>query len=290
MNIQEISFKGEWEISKSDITIHQKLGEGSFGTVMKGVWRGTTVALKIINGPSVNLSEFTMEMEILSKIHHPNILQFLGACTIDNPYMIVMEYMSNDSLQSKIRWMSECRKIEVMKDISRGLAYLHNRKPECIIHRDLKPSNILLTNSYRAKIADFGISCVRPRSNESYNMTGETGTYRYMAPEVLTYKPYSAKVDIWSFGMIIYFMFCGEPFAGYSINQILNLNLKSNEILMSPNTPTTVEYIFRNSTKYNPDERWDSLILVQHCNLVNCEEVSKSNNSCCLNFRKFLKR
>ena len=96
------------------------------------------------------------------------------------------------------------RVIEIGTDISRGLAYLHNRTPECVIHRDLKPQNVLLTKSGRAKIADFGISCFQKDPVSVYKMTGETGTYRYMAPEVIKNEQYNSSVDVFSFSMILY--------------------------------------------------------------------------------------
>ena len=156
--IRNLSEQGEWEIFHSELDIRQVLGEGSFGIVRYATWRGTEVALKVINDKTIDTDEFNVEMMILSKLHHPNILQFLGSCTTKVPYIIVMEYMINDSLENNINKLDYGKKISIIKDISKGLAYLHNRKPHCIIHRDLKPSNILLTSSYRAKIADFGIS------------------------------------------------------------------------------------------------------------------------------------
>lgn len=268
MNIQEISFNGEWEIPRTELVIRKSLGHGSFGQVSKGTWRGTDVALKIISEPDINLNEFKTEMEIMAKIHHPNILQLLGACTLDNPYMIVMEYMINDSLESSNSSLTTNQRIDVMKDISRGLAYLHNRKPDCIIHRDLKPSNILLSASMKAKIADFGISSLKPVCTENYEMTGETGTYKYMAPEVLTHKEYSAKVDIWSFGIIMYYMFCGEPFKGRNVQQLISLIVKEIHDLDTKHMPPSVRYVFENTTRFNPDKRWDSLVLVNNCNML----------------------
>lgn len=282
MNIHEISMYGEWEIMRTELVIREPLGHGSFGQVSKGTWRGTDVALKIINEPDINIVEFKTEMEIMGKIHHPNILQLLGACTLDNPYMIVMEYMIKDSLESANDNMSTNQKIDVMKDVSRGLAYLHNRKPDCIIHRDLKPSNILLSASMKAKIADFGISSLKPMCSENYSMTGETGTYKYMAPEVLTHKTYCAKVDIWSFGIVVYYMFSGEPFKYYNIQQIISQILKENHGLDTSNIPDTVRYIFVNTTRFNPDKRWDSLVLVNNCNMI--EHLPTITNRSCLCF------
>lgn len=193
-----------------------------------------------------------------------------------------MEYMMNNSLERRKDKLDDNKKIDILKDIARGLAYLHNRKPECIIHRDLKPSNILLTKSCKAKIADFGISCLQVTSNESYNMTGETGTYRYMAPEVLRHQEYSCKVDIWSIGMILYYMFIEIPYGAYSldimIQDVINNQLKLNVSKLSIELKT----IFANCVKYDPRLRWDSMILVNYCNneLKNEKPKSKKKFFC----------
>ena len=97
-------------------------------------------------------------------------------------------------------------------DIMRGLAYLHNRQPKCVIHRDLKPTNLLLTQSGKVKIADFGISCFQANSQEIYKMTGETGTYRYMAPEVMCAQNHTQAVDYFALGVIGYEFMIGKVF------------------------------------------------------------------------------
>ena len=264
--LQEISCDGEWEVNKNELIIQEYLGQGNFGVVKKGQWRGTEVALKILQDENVDYKEFVIEMNILSRLHHPNILQLLGSSTTTSPYIIVMEYMKNNSLEKQNNTLNDEQKINILKDISRGLAYLHNRKPQCIIHRDLKPSNILLTQSYKAKIADFGISCLQVNSNESYQMTGETGTYRYMAPEVLKHEDYSCKVDIWSFGMILYFIFVDIPYRGLTVEYIIN-DIATNKLsLNTKNLSHSLKLVFANCVKYDPKLRWDSLILVNYCN------------------------
>lgn len=261
----------EWSIQPSEIEVKEKLDGGTFATVFKGEWRGTDVALKVVHQDKVDTNEFVVEMDIISRLHHPNILQFLGACTTSfSPRLIVMEYMTNGTLETKNKELSHVQKVLIAKDIARGLAYLHNRKPDCIIHRDLKPNNILLTASYKAKIADFGLSCLRPESSELYNMTSETGTYRYMAPEVLTHKPYNAKVDIWSFGVILFFMFQGVPHRGMNKKQIIHdvgINPFGVHFDVSHMTDD-VRCIFKRCVEYEPRKRIDSLELVKQCNAL----------------------
>ena len=114
------------------------------------------------------------EFDIMTKLHHPNIVQFLGY--INDPFIIVMEYIPKLDLMSNIRSLTKKEKISITKDILRGLAYIHNRKPHNLIHRDIKPTNILLTNSKVAKISDFGLSKfytmkMVPSSDDLVNMS-----------------------------------------------------------------------------------------------------------------------
>lgn len=272
---ENVEVNEEWDIKPGELTFKETIGNGTFSTVFKGVWRGTEVALKNLKVSSIETTQFVKEMDIISRLHHPNILQFLGACS---PSIIVMEYMSNGTLEKANEHLSYSQKIAVIKDIARGLAYLHNRKPKCIIHRDLKPNNILLTTSNKAKIADFGISCLRPENDEMYNMTSETGTYRYMAPEVLTHQQYNTKVDVWSFGIIVYFMFCDQPYKNMDIEQIINHVVS---ILPMPNThriPEPLKPIFMKCTEYHAQNRISSLTLVTVCNLLS-EKVYREKRS-----------
>lgn len=194
---------GEWETT--DFILLNKLGSGSFCDVYKGLWRETPVAIKVLKTNIVNKTEFRKEFEILTKLHHPNVLQLFGISTISsNDCLMIIELMERSIQGMNATNTPLFRAIEIATDVARALAYLHNRSPQCVIHRDLKPQNVLLTQSGRAKLADFGISCFQKESSVSYLMTGETGTYRYMAPEVIQNKAYSSSVDIFSFAMLLY--------------------------------------------------------------------------------------
>uniref|UniRef100_A0A061RQQ6 Protein kinase domain-containing protein n=2 Tax=Tetraselmis sp. GSL018 TaxID=582737 RepID=A0A061RQQ6_9CHLO len=227
-----------WEINPWDLTLHEKLGEGDFGVVHRASFFGTDVAVKVLkSADSITLGDFRSELAVLRQVHHPNAVQFLGACTRDKPYMIVTELMSGGSLLDAFL-RNECklslrRALELARDAACGLNYLHQRRPNPIIHRDLKPGNFMVAGSpycsksdlvHRSgvlKIADFGLSKTLPKphpepgdSLSEYKMTGETGTYRYMAPEVYRHEPYSTKVDVYAFAMMCYELFEGRPPCG----------------------------------------------------------------------------
>ncbi|KAK9277183.1 hypothetical protein L1049_006722 [Liquidambar formosana] len=215
--------KGDWEIDPSELDFSNSsiIGKGSFGEIVKASWRGTPVAVKRIL-PSLSddrlvIQDFRHEVILLVKLRHPNIVQFLGAVTEKKPLMLITEYLRGGDLHQYLKEkgsLSPSTAINFALDIARGMAYLHN-EPNVIVHRDLKPRNVLLVNSNadHLKVGDFGLSKLIKvqNSHDVYKMTGETGSYRYMAPEVFKHRRYDKKVDVFSFAMILYEMLEGDP-------------------------------------------------------------------------------
>ncbi|KAJ0038474.1 hypothetical protein Pint_23581 [Pistacia integerrima] len=215
--------KCDWEIEPSELDFSNSaiIGKGSFGEILKACWRGTPVAIKRIL-PSLSddrlvIQDFRHEVNLLVKLRHPNIVQFLGAVTEKKPLMLITEFLRGGDLHKYLKEkgaLSPSTAVNFAMDIARGMAYLHN-EPNVIIHRDLKPRNVLLVNSSadHLKVGDFGLSKLIKvqNSHDVYKMTGETGSYRYMAPEVFKHRKYDKKVDVFSFGMILYEMLEGEP-------------------------------------------------------------------------------
>ena len=186
------------------------IGAGSFGRVFRGTWLGTDVAVKQIRrGASVKESVLR-EATIHSMLQHPNIVTFLGISTKKKDILIVTEFVKGNSLQVLIDEETEMegtKKTELIKDILRGTAYLHEVG---VVHGDLKPGNILVTSSLgNAKICDFGLGRLRQHASLSVaSLTlGENvieGTPSYMAPECLIHKARpSSSSDIWSLGVTL---------------------------------------------------------------------------------------
>ncbi|CAL0331235.1 unnamed protein product [Lupinus luteus] len=215
--------KCDWEVDPTELDFSNsaRIGKGSFGEILKAHWRGTPVAVKRIL-PSLSedrlvIQDFRHEVNLLVKLRHPNIVQFLGAVTDRKPLMLITEYLRGGDLHQYLKEkgsLNPATAINFSMDIARGMAYLHN-EPNVIIHRDLKPRNVLLVNSSadHLKVGDFGLSKLIKvqSSHDVYRMTGETGSYRYMAPEVFKHRRYDKKVDVFSFAMILYEMLEGEP-------------------------------------------------------------------------------
>mmetsp|Transcript_13433 Transcript_13433/g.18371 ORF Transcript_13433/g.18371 Transcript_13433/m.18371 type:complete len:492 (-) Transcript_13433:364-1839(-) len=228
-----------WEIFESEVSMLRPHGSGAFGTVYQARWRGTIVAAKALKvdvlTDSAAMSEFKTELGLMQRLHHPHIIQFLGACTKTKKPILVTEFMWGNSLDKIFRDkvpLTPKQSIQYAMDIAKGLAYLHGRHPQPVIHRDLKPANIMLSGGV-CKIGDFGLSRTlapmrvkRPIGQqhadnasadmtELYVMTGETGSYRYMSPEVFRHESYNIKADCYAFAMIVYQMFeLKQPFEG----------------------------------------------------------------------------
>uniref|UniRef100_A0A7S3L3V8 Protein kinase domain-containing protein n=1 Tax=Amphora coffeiformis TaxID=265554 RepID=A0A7S3L3V8_9STRA len=166
------------------------------------------------------VEDFRREISVLKSLRHPHIVLMLAYSTTSNYECIVSELMKCsllDIFKSHMvqgTRMSRKNQIVYATQLSLGMNYLHTCSPP-IIHRDLKPANLLIDHSGVLKISDFGLSKVRPKpemaEKEAYTMTGETGSYRFMAPEVYRHEEYDETVDVYSFAMIFFYLLIGRP-------------------------------------------------------------------------------
>jgi hypothetical protein len=193
----------------------EKLGEGSFGCVFKGMLPGcTAVAVKKLKGLRQEDKQFRAEVQTIGMIRHINIVRLLGFCAEDSRRFLVYEYMSNGSLSnhlfsersSKLSW--ELR-YSIALGIARGLAYLHEGCKDCIVHCDMKPDNILLDEELCPKIADFGMAKLLGR-DFSRALTTMRGTIGYLAPEWISGLPITHKADVYSYGMVLLEIIAGR--------------------------------------------------------------------------------
>lgn len=200
-----------WEIDTRQLKFENKVGSGSFGDLYRGTYCSQEVAIKVLRPERINeemLKEFSQEVYIMRKVRHKNVVQFIGACTKPPNLCIVTEFMSRGSVYDflhKQRGVFNLPSLlKVAINISRGMNYLHQNN---IIHRDLKTANLLMDENMVVKVADFGVARVQTQSGV---MTAETGTYRWMAPEVIEHKPYDHKADVFSFGIALWELLTGE--------------------------------------------------------------------------------
>ncbi|PHU10717.1 hypothetical protein BC332_22577 [Capsicum chinense] len=200
-----------WEIDHQLLKFEYKIASGSYGDLYKGTYCSQEVAIKILKSERLNTelqTEFGQEVYIMRKVRHKNVVQFIGACTRPPNLCIVTEYMSGGSVYDYLHKQKGSFKLptllKVAIDVSKGMNYLHQNN---IIHRDLKAANLLMDENEVIKVADFGVARVKAQSGV---MTAETGTYRWMAPEVIEHKPYDHKADVFSFGVVLWELLTGK--------------------------------------------------------------------------------
>lgn len=190
------------------------LGEGGFGRVFKGVLSdGTAVAIKrLTSGGQQGGKEFLVEVEMLSRLHHRNLVKLVGYYTSrdSSQNLLCYELVPNGSLEA---WLHgplgvNCpldwdTRMKIALDAARGLAYLHEDSQPCVIHRDFKASNILLENNFHAKVADFGLAKQAPEGRANYLSTRVMGTFGYVAPEYAMTGHLLVKSDVYSYGVVL---------------------------------------------------------------------------------------
>ncbi|XP_022991503.1 cysteine-rich receptor-like protein kinase 10 [Cucurbita maxima] len=196
---------------------NHKLGEGGFGPVYKGKLKdGRVIAVKKLSHHSKQgRREFMSEAKLLGGVQHRNVVALLGYCVHGSEKLLVYEYVSNESLdkllfkssrRGELDWK---RRYDIIAGIARGLQYLHVDSHNLIVHRDIKASNILLDDNWVPKIADFGMARLFPE-DQTYVNTRIAGTNGYMAPEYLMQGRLSAKVDVFSFGVLVLELISGQ--------------------------------------------------------------------------------
>ena len=246
--------------------LKEVIGKGKFGVVNLGIHKktGQQVAVKIINKDSIKTVEdkelVRIEIGILKLCHHPNVVRLLDHLENENYIFIVTEYIEGGTLgqyfKKKNFNFSERQASSIMNQIAHGVKYLHRYG---IVHRDLKPDNIMITqqNDFGIiKIMDFGLSKIVSTQEK---MVDGYGTLSYVAPEVLLRTPYNKEVDIWSMGIILYYMLCGHlPFKGNKevviAEKIVNDDLEFNEDEWEVRSKKVRELII-SCLKKEPEER-----------------------------------
>ncbi|XVF08098.1 hypothetical protein REPUB_Repub06bG0196600 [Reevesia pubescens] len=226
-NLKTFTF-GELRTASRNFRPDSVLGEGGFGSVFKG-WidehsltatkpgNGIVIAVKRLNQEGFQgHKEWLAEINYLGQFHHPNLVKLIGYCLEDEHRLLVYEFMARGSMEnhlfrrgSHFPPLSWGIRMKVALGAAKGLAFLHNAKPQ-VIYRDFKTSNILLDSNYNAKLSDFGLARDGPTGDRSHVSTRVMGTYGYAAPEYLATGHLTAKSDIYSFGVVLLEMLSGR--------------------------------------------------------------------------------
>ncbi|XP_072978582.1 serine/threonine-protein kinase 54-like [Typha angustifolia] len=274
----------EWEIDLSKLDMRYVVAKGTFGTVYRGTYDGQDVAVKLLDWGEDGVANdaetaalrtsFRQEVAVWHKLSHPNVTRFIGASmgTSDlkipqasdvytslpaRACCVVVEYLAGGTLKQYLfknrrNKLAYKTVIQLALDLARGLSYLHSKK---IVHRDVKAENMLLDSHRTLKIADFGVARVEAQNPK--DMTGETGTLGYMAPEVLEGKPYNRRCDVYSFGICLWEIYCCDlPYPDLSFVEVSSAVVRRDLRPEIPRCcPNPLANIMRKCWDSDPDKR-----------------------------------
>nr|CAB3460654.1 unnamed protein product [Digitaria exilis] len=264
----------DWEIDHAKLVVKGVIARGTFGTVHRGIYDGHDVAVKLLDwGEDGHRSEqdiaavraaFSQEVSVWHKLDHPNVTKFIGAIMgardlniqTENGHIgmptniccVVVEYLAGGTLKSFLiknrrRKLAFKVVVQIALDLARGL------------HRDVKTENMLLDKTRTVKIADFGVA--RLEAANPSDMTGETGTLGYMAPEVLNGNPYNRKCDVYSFGICLWEIYCCDmPYPDLSFSEVTSAVVRQNLRPDIPRCcPSSLANVMKRCWDANPDKR-----------------------------------
>ena len=270
--ISESVAKGlEPEPKISDFTIVKELGSGSFGRVYLVTHKKTKAqyAIKAIDKRNkTNIEEkpyFRREVEVMYKIHHPNVVKLYGHFEDKNYCYFLMEYISKGNIyglipQDKKKRLNAQVVASLMKGVISAVYFLHNMNPP-IIHRDIKPENVLLSEKLEAKLTDFGWSNYMEDDQKRNTVCG---TPIYLAPEIIKEKGHDERVDIWCIGVLLFELITGTvPFQGNDIDTLKN-NILRLKISWPRDINTDAKNLISKILKLDPYARLPLSDMLQH--------------------------
>uniref|UniRef100_A0A1D1Z296 non-specific serine/threonine protein kinase n=1 Tax=Anthurium amnicola TaxID=1678845 RepID=A0A1D1Z296_9ARAE len=283
----------EWTIDLRRLNMGMPFAQGAFGKLYKGTYNGEAVAIKLLERPENNPEraqlmeqQFAQEVMMLATLKHPNVVRFVGACRKPMVWCIVTEYAKGGSVRQFLmrrQNRSVPLKLAVKQalDVARGMAYVHGLG---FIHRDLKSDNLLIFEDKSIKIADFGVARIEVQTE---GMTPETGTYRWMAPEMIQHRPYNQKVDVYSFGIVLWELITGMlPFQNMTAVQaafaVVNKGVRP--IIPTDCLPVLGEIMSR-CWDANPDVRppfTDVVKMLENAETEIMTTVRKARFRCCM--------
>ncbi|RDX99689.1 putative LRR receptor-like serine/threonine-protein kinase, partial [Mucuna pruriens] len=230
----------ELALATSKFNISTKVGQGGYGNVYKGILSDETfVAVKRAEEGSLQgQKEFLTEIELLSRLHHRNLVSLIGYCNEEGEQMLVYDFMPNGTLRDWISGKSKKTKgslnfsvrLNIAMGAAKGILYLHTEANPPIFHRDIKASNILLDSKFTAKVADFGLSRLVPYEDEEgtapkYVSTVVKGTPGYLDPEYLLTHKLTDKSDVYSLGIVFLELLTGMQPISHGKNIVREVNM-----------------------------------------------------------------
>ncbi|VDC03563.1 unnamed protein product [Peniophora sp. CBMAI 1063] len=258
-----------WTITRFEVELDEKIGVGFFGEVYKGRWHGDTVAIKILSEVTPR-KLFLREANVWKRLDHPHVLELFGASSATSrpPWFFVSPYYRNGCLTSYLRRLSSIEQVDVLKllkDIARGMSYLHRRG---IIHGDLKASNVLMSDTLRCIVADFGQSELKAEVSRLSGQPISRGTLRWQSPELMrgAVSELTTQIDVYAFGILCVeiFQLGALPWPHFEENTIRHLvcdekkrpTLPRIPILQGPLFDNIIQRAWSDSPVSRPSFRW----------------------------------
>ncbi|KAG5190485.1 putative serine/threonine protein kinase [Tribonema minus] len=271
---------GGGAIAMEELEMLEVVGRGRFTALRRALWRGAPVAVKCVAAPPAGdaerahdraliLGEFQRELDIVRRLRHRHVCRFYGAAVAPPLHCLVFEFIEGGNLAEYLRGGSSGgdggggdggaaaaaeqhrEALRLAEQIAEGMAYLHARG---VLHRDLKPANLLLDARGDVRIVDFGLSCF---NHPGADLTAETGTYRWMAPEVIRHEPYSAAADVYSYGIVLWELLArAQPFEGLTpIQAAFAVARKGLRPTLPPRAPPPLAALVRRCWAAQPQAR-----------------------------------
>ncbi|OQU87306.1 putative receptor protein kinase ZmPK1 [Sorghum bicolor] len=288
------------ELKDATGNFKEELGRGGSGVVYRGVLdKGKkVVAVKKLTNVAGGDEEFWAEMTLIGRINHINLVRIWGFCSQGKHRLLVYEYVENQSLDrhlfdtdrtTPLPWRERYR---IALGTARGLAYLHHECLEWVIHCDVKPENILLTREFDAKIADFGLAKLSKRNDgaggDGMQLSHMRGTTGYMAPEWALNVPINAKVDVYSYGVVLLEMVmgcrvCDQTTAGGERLEMAQIAQALRQVVASGNVVPLVDG--RLQGQFNPRQALEMVRISLSCvedrsNRPTMDDVAKALTAC----------
>lgn len=263
--VTSVETADEHTVELSKLFFGLRFAHGAHSNLYHGIYMDEPVAVKMIRLPdndeigdlsAMLENQFIKEVTFLSRLHHPNVVKFVGECRMPPAFCVITEYLPQGSLRAYLHKLEQKtlplpKLISMALDIARGMEYIHSQR---VIHRDLKPENILLTEDLHLKIADFGIACDEACRDF---MSDDPGTFRWMAPEMIRRKHYGRNVDVYSFGLILWEFVAGKiPYEDMTPVQaafaVVNKNMRP---AIPVNCPPAMKALIEQCWSLQPDKR-----------------------------------